>query len=390
MKLSEIFFFLASALVAVSASVIQLNDENFKDVVLSSGKYTLVKFYADWCRHCKNMAPAYEEVGDIFEQEPQVQVARINGDKEGRKMSKKYNIEGFPTLFLFHGDDEPVEYQGNRDAESISNFVQQVSKIRLSQPKVIDTFQDFSKVVDLDERNFQKEVLSNRKGSSLVAFTASWCPHCERLKPVWEKLANVIFDRDEQIKIAQVVTDLVPSEKIKEQFEIDSFPTILYFDPNKVHEDGLRRPEPYFGDRSLQDLVNFVNEKADLYRDTNGELLETAGRIHHLDKLISERLGTTPSSEAGIKLLKELDKLMILRTSSIVDKQKIISPTDDFSAEPYYRKLLNKIISGDADFIEREYKRLNRLLKEENENLTRSAIDSFKKRINTLKAFLKQ
>ena len=48
------------SLAAAKSAVLDLIPKNFDDVVLKSGKPTLVEFFAPWCGHCKNLAPIYE------------------------------------------------------------------------------------------------------------------------------------------------------------------------------------------------------------------------------------------------------------------------------------------------------------------------------------------
>lgn len=43
---------------------------------------------------------------------PAVQIVKIIGDNDGKKM--KYDISGFPTLLLLHDEDETVEFNGTR------------------------------------------------------------------------------------------------------------------------------------------------------------------------------------------------------------------------------------------------------------------------------------
>lgn len=372
------------------SGIIQVNDENFKDVVVTSGKYTLVKFYADWCRHCKNMLPAYEEVSELFANEPNVQIVKINGDKEGRKMSKKYNIEGFPTIMLFHGTDKPIEFQGSRDAEAMGNFVQQVANIRLSDASQATDSKEAeidTHVLELNDLNFKEKVLDNSNATTIVAFTALWCSHCKKLHPIWEELANKIYVDDDNINFGEVVTDTAPADMLMSQFGITSFPTILHFDSNKVDEDGLRRPNIFHGERSLENLVSFINEKGSLHRDVTGELLETAGRISKLDGLIRDKLRNGFNNNAGLELLRELNKIISLSSSLVVNKQEVIGTRDDVSMGNYYKKLINNIINGDTDFFDREAKRLKKMLKNNRASLQKKTVDSIQKRLNILDAF---
>lgn len=39
--------------------VIELTSDTFNSIVLESKQDVLVKFFAPWCGHCKNMAEAY-------------------------------------------------------------------------------------------------------------------------------------------------------------------------------------------------------------------------------------------------------------------------------------------------------------------------------------------
>ena len=49
---------------AIASNVVTLNTANFADnLALDGGK--LIEFYAEWCGHCKNLAPIYEELGII-------------------------------------------------------------------------------------------------------------------------------------------------------------------------------------------------------------------------------------------------------------------------------------------------------------------------------------
>lgn len=386
MKLIGIVLISLFVIFAYGANVMQVNDENFREVVISSGKYTLVKFYADWCRHCKTLLPTYEEVDSLFANEPNVQIVKINGDKDGRKMSKKYNIEGFPSIVMFHGTDEPIEYSGSRDVEGLSNFVQQLSSVRLEkheEPEKDDT----SHVLELNDVNFQEKVLDNIDGTSIVAFTALWCSHCKNLHPLWERLANEIYVNDDNIVVGQVITDEVPADKLMAQFGISSFPTVLHFDSNKVDDDGVRRPSVFHGEKSLENLISFINEKGGVHRDAKGKLLTSAGKITKMDEIIKDKLEMGYANNVGIELLRELDNISKISKSKVSNKHEILSIGDDLLMEPYYKKLINKIINGDTEYFEKEANRLNKMLKGNENNLQLKTIDSIQKRLNILSIF---
>src|SRR3954452_1920098 len=119
--------FLLSGLAAVAAArssaVIDLIPDNFDKLVFQSGKPALVEFFAPWCGHCKTLAPVYEELAQLFSfASDKVTIAKVDAD-DHRSLGKRFGVGGFPTLKFFDGkSDEPVDYNGGRDLDSLSAF----------------------------------------------------------------------------------------------------------------------------------------------------------------------------------------------------------------------------------------------------------------------------
>lgn len=390
MKLLWFTFFVLS----VASSLVRINDKNFNDVVKGSGKFTLVDFYADWCRHCMNLMPTIEKLADIYADVPEVQIVKINGDVDGKKITMKYDIPGFPTLLLFHGDDEPVEFNGMRDVESISNFIQQASGVRLDKAeKSVGEDEDISEsnlVMSLNDDNFREEVLdANYK--TLVIFTALWCRYCKEVKPIWKEIANRIFDSDaDTIRFGEVdLSDKKNSnaEKISEQFGVRLLPSIMLFDPHRVDKDGLKRPVVYNDDRNLEYLITFVNDETGLSRNYEGKLFANAGRIMSVDGAIESLKG-----DDGEKILRKIEDLESQFTEHGRDRlveDNVLFFKDDMSMAPYYKKVVRKIIADDKEFFTREASRLKSLISLEEVNIERSAYDYVQKRLNILEAVIK-
>lgn len=96
--------------------------KNFEDVVLDSKKDVLVEFYAPWCKHCKDLAPKYEQLAKKHKGVNSLVIAKIDATANEIKGIK---IEGYPTIIYFTGNNKKgITYHGAHDLEALTDFVQ--------------------------------------------------------------------------------------------------------------------------------------------------------------------------------------------------------------------------------------------------------------------------
>lgn len=108
----------------VEDGVVVLTDANFNDFI-SSNPFVLVKFYAPWCHHCKELAPEYASAAKAVALiTDKVVLAKIDAT-ENEVIGGAYDIKGFPTLKLFTGSisSNIIEYNGGRSGEDIVNWI---------------------------------------------------------------------------------------------------------------------------------------------------------------------------------------------------------------------------------------------------------------------------
>lgn len=99
------------------------------------------------------------------------------------------------------------------------------------------------KVIEVNESNFQNEVLN---GKVLVDFNATWCGPCRMLKPILEE-----FSETTSVKVCSIDTD--QNENLARNYNIYSIPCIILFENGSEVKRNV-------GLLSLDELKEFVGE----------------------------------------------------------------------------------------------------------------------------------
>ena len=87
-----------------------------------------------------------------------------------------------------------------------------------------------------------------------IEFYASWCPKSKKLNPIWDEYYTLNKDK---LNIARIMCDSLTGEPLCDLFDIDGYPTLLYFPLGKIQYT------EYYGHRRVELFEEWV-EKMDL------------------------------------------------------------------------------------------------------------------------------
>ncbi len=102
-----------------------------------SGKLIMVDFYTDWCGWCKRLDKDTYSNEKVVEFSKKIVSVKVNAEKEGVELAKKYEVRGFPTiLFLTAGGEQIGRMGGYNPPEPFLEIAERFQWAHAELPKV--------------------------------------------------------------------------------------------------------------------------------------------------------------------------------------------------------------------------------------------------------------
>ena len=233
--------------------------------VLQNPGFTFVKFFAPWCGHCREMQHDWEDVAEHFKENPvpgvSLTVAEVDctaGMDGSMSICMQESVHGYPTVRLYKDGDLVEEYHFARTFDRMKEFIEEkLFDLSSVEPNSIGVY-------NLDDLSFQKFLDSQGSSATLVFYHVSWCGHCKELRPVWDDLAiDFLMEESEDIKFAEV--NCMEALDVCTEEGVEGFPQIF------MYKDGVME-DIFQGDRTVEELTNFVWETVDPSRVSDNDL----------------------------------------------------------------------------------------------------------------------
>lgn len=152
-------------------------------------------------------------------------------------------MRGYPTICYFEKGQFLFQYDNY--GATAEDIVEWLKNPQPPQPQVPETpwADEGGSVYHLTDEDFDQFVKEH--ASVLVMFHAPWCGHCKKMKPEFEKAAEVLHgDADSSGVLAAV--DATVNKGLAERFHISEFPTLKYFKNGEKHEVPALRTKKKF------------------------------------------------------------------------------------------------------------------------------------------------
>jgi len=145
-------------------------------------------------------------------------------------------------------ESSPVPYTGEKTVPALEAWVR---TLLMKSEEVPEDPPEEGEALVVVGKSFEKLVLREDR-DVLILIYAPWCGHSRKVAPVWEILAKAVT-RDAHLVVAKMDGDR-NSSPFPEIFGWDAYPTILLF------AAGNRTPSIFTGNRTVANLVHFVND----------------------------------------------------------------------------------------------------------------------------------
>lgn len=120
----------------VQGPVVKIVGKTWKEIVHDKSKDVLVKYYAPWCGHCKEIAPIYE---DLAKKLNPLNPNLIIADIDATANEFEFEIGSYPTIHFFPASTKKLEaFKGERNIAGFVEFLEKHASFPINKSQIED------------------------------------------------------------------------------------------------------------------------------------------------------------------------------------------------------------------------------------------------------------
>ncbi|GMM34913.1 protein disulfide isomerase [Saccharomycopsis crataegensis] len=130
------------------------------EIINDDAKDVLVMYHATWCGHCKRLAPVYEELAAIYQNDENASGKVVIANIEATQNDVNVDIQGFPTLILYPAGDKsnPIHFEQSRDLETLAEFIKDKGTNKIDGLALKKALEESEEAEDNEEEEEKEDV----------------------------------------------------------------------------------------------------------------------------------------------------------------------------------------------------------------------------------------
>ena len=220
--------------------------------LLKASKPALILFYADFCGHCKQMMPDFEQAAKEASSKTGIIIAKVESGKlkdMASVSSQLPAINGFPTMCTNYEGNGIQAHVGRKDRAAIEALIQKAAASSRMAARAAMPSHGARQMMEFGSMQEACAALKGKKKAIVMAY-ADWCGFCKAMKADYESLVD---KAPAGIIVGRLNSNAIKAgEKCEGVEEIKAFPTILYNNGSKITK--------VMGRQSLQALLDLLKK----------------------------------------------------------------------------------------------------------------------------------
>ena len=105
-------------------NVNESNIDEFNKMVMKGGQKTIVKYYADWCGHCKELNRKWPKIVNNVRKSKGNGILASVPENMIHKLHCSKSIQGYPTIrYMVSGEKKGLDYNGIREVKELTRYI---------------------------------------------------------------------------------------------------------------------------------------------------------------------------------------------------------------------------------------------------------------------------